>query len=138
MVTSKQAFEKYGDPSLQTSMTMWDVPSQFEIGIIPKKLYCNKDIVIPLWNAFDNMVQSGVVKELKTWDGCFNIRKIKGSKSWSLHSWGLAVDVNAATNPMGGENTLSEGFIKCFKDAGFDWGGDFKRKDGMHFQIGTL
>lgn len=138
MVTPKQALQKYGNPELQSSMTVWDIPTTLEIGVIPKRLYCNKDIIISLWNAFSNLVSTGYVKELKTFDGCFNIRKVKGSVIQSLHSWGLAIDVNAQTNQMGKEPTLSSGFIKCFTDAGFDWGGNFKRKDGMHFQISKI
>ena len=68
---------------------------------------------------------------------CFNIRPQRGAKTSSLHSWGVAVDVNAAWNPfvVGKKPTLSEGFVKCFTDAGFDWGGTWKRPDGMHFQL---
>jgi hypothetical protein len=56
----------------------------------------------------------------------------------SLHSWGIAVDVNAFSNGLGKEPTLSAGFVKCFTDAGFDWGGVWKRKDGMHFQLAKI
>ena len=43
MVTSAQALKKYGNPELQSHMVMWDVPGFLEVGVIPKKLYCNKD-----------------------------------------------------------------------------------------------
>ena len=36
------------------------------------------------------------------------------------------------------EPTLSAGFVKCFKDAGFDWGGDWSIRDGMHFQLKSI
>jgi hypothetical protein len=56
----------------------------------------------------------------------------------SLHSWGIAIDVNAAWNGLGKEPTLTPEFVKCFTDAGFDWGGTWKRKDGMHFQLSNI
>jgi hypothetical protein len=78
MVTSQQALKKYGDPTLERGMVMWDVPANLEIGIIPKRIYCNRDMVIPLTQAFTNLISRGFVSELKTWDGCFNIRKKRG------------------------------------------------------------
>jgi hypothetical protein len=138
MVTSAQALKKYGNPTLERNMVVWDVPVNLEIGVIPKRIYCNRDMIAPLTQAFTNLINRGHVHELKTWDGCFNIRKKRGLSSMSLHSWGIAVDVNAAWNGLGKEPTLSAGFVKCFTDAGFDWGGTWKRKDGMHFQLSKL
>lgn len=138
MVTSAQALKKYGAPEKEGGMVVWDVPNELEIGFIPKKIYCNRDMVKPLERAFRNLIERGYVDELKTWDGCFNIRKKRGLVSLSLHSWGLAIDVNAAWNGLGKEPTLSAGFVKCFTDAGFHWGGTWKRKDGMHFQLANL
>ena len=138
MVTSNQCLKKYGDPTLEKGMVVWDVPTELEIGVIPKKLYCNKDMVEPLKKAFKNLIETGYVDELKTWDGCFNIRKKRGLTSMSLHSWGLAIDVNAAWNGLNKKPQLSAGFVKCFTDAGFDWGGNWTRLDGMHFQISSI
>jgi hypothetical protein len=138
MVTSAQALKKYGDPTLQKAMIVWDVPSNLEIGFIPRKIYCNRDLVQPLSQAFQNLISTGHVSELKTWDGCFNIRKKRGLSSMSLHSWGIAVDVNAFENGLNQVPKLSAGFVKCFTDAGFDWGGTWKRKDGMHFQLSKI
>jgi hypothetical protein len=119
-------------------MVMWDVPSILEIGVIPKKIYCNKDLVIPLSKAFQNLIHTGHVKELKTWDGCFNVRKKRGGSTMSLHSWGVAVDMNAFSNCYGCKPTLSAGFVKCFTDVGFDWGGTWRKPDGMHFQLKSI
>jgi hypothetical protein len=138
MVTSAQALKKYGNPELQSNMILWDVPTELEIGFIPKKIYCNKDMVKPLSIALQSLINTGYVKELKTWDGCFNIRKKRGLASMSLHSWGLAIDVNAFENGLNMHSKLSAGFVKCFTDAGFDWGGTWQRKDGMHFQLSKI
>lgn len=142
MVSSAQALKKYGQPDLlatqNKNMVMWDVPTELEIGVIPKRLYCNKDIVGPLTQAFKSLVDTEYVKELKTWDGCFNIRKKRALTSMSLHSWGIAIDVNAFENGLNQIPKLSSGFVKCFKDAGFDWGGEWQRLDGMHFQLKNI
>jgi hypothetical protein len=138
MVTSAQCLKKYGDPTKESNMILWDIPAELEVGVIPKRLYCNKDLVAPLTQAFKNLISTGFVKELKTWDGCFNIRKMRGLTSMSLHSWGIAIDVNAAWNGLGKTPVLSAGFVKCFTDAGFDWGGNWTRRDGMHFQLSKI
>ena len=138
MVTPKMALAKYGDPVKESNMVLWDVPAELEIGVIPKRLYCNKDIIGPLSAAFSNLINRGFISELKTFDGCFNIRKQRGASSQSLHSWGIAIDVNAAWNGLGKQPQLSAGFVKCFTDAGFDWGGTWKRLDGMHFQLAAI
>lgn len=139
MVTSAQCLKKYGEPEKESNMVLWDVPTELEIGVIPKRIYCNKDLIQPLSKAFKALIDTGAVNELKTWDGCFNIRKKRGLNSLSLHSFGIAIDVNAFENGLGKEPKLSDKFVKCFTDNGFDWGGDWKsRKDGMHFQLSEL
>lgn len=135
MITAAQALKRYGTPDRESGMVVWDVPMALNIGVIPRRIYCNKDLATPLRDAFYNLIQRGFLQELKTWDGCFNIRTKRGASTPSLHSWGLAIDVNAAWNRMGQQPSLSAGFVECFKDAGFDWGGDWTRPDGMHFQL---
>ena len=143
MVTPQQAYQKYGDPAIRSLegkyMTLWTVPAPLRQGAIPSRIYCNKDMIAPLSQAFSNLINRNHIDELKTWDGCFNVRKQRGSISaMSLHSWGIAIDVNAATNGLGQTPTLSPGFVKCFTDAGFDWGANWARKDGMHFQLSKI
>jgi hypothetical protein len=154
-LTPLDFYKKYGHPKEQNNLVVWDVPSVIEIGFIPKKIYCNKDLIEPLSIAFANLINNRVVDELKTWDGCYNFRPIRGReavynkllnsgdlensvKYLSIHSWGCAVDVNAFENGLGVTPKLSEEFVKCFTDAGFDWGGNFKRLDGMHFQLAII
>lgn len=140
MITSKDCFAKYGDPSANERrfMIVWDVPTALEHGAIPKRIYCNKDLIPLLEKAFKNVNDRGISIQIKTWDGCFNIRRKRGAASMSLHSWGLAIDINAAWNGFGKKPTMSPELVKCFTDAGLDWGGVWKRADGMHFQIAKL
>lgn len=150
MVTNEQFLNKFGMPGkqLEDDLVMWDVPTELEIGVIPKRIFCNKVMIQPLTIAFKNLIDRGKVDELKTWDGCYNFRPIRGyEKQWaatgnvkylSVHSWGCAIDVNAAWNRLRKKPTLSPEFVKCFTDAGFDWGGYWKRLDGMHFQLSSI
>jgi hypothetical protein len=150
-MTSKQALSKYGDPFLlqtqQKTMSIWQVPSKLleafahvrfsAVGTIgfPKKIFCNNDFKPLLEKALNNVVDRGLAKEMKTWDGCFVIRNKRGLSSLSMHSWGLAVDINAFENQLNQKPKLSPQFVKCFTDAGLEWGGNWKRLDGMHFEI---
>ena len=138
MLTSYECLAHYGPPEKQLHMISWDIPTELEIRVIPKRLYCNKDMILPLSKAFKNLIDRKKTDELKTFDGCFNIRLKRGAASLSLHSWGLAVDVNAGWNRFGARPSLSLSFVKCFTDAGFDWGGDWQKPDGMHFQLKTI
>jgi hypothetical protein len=149
MVTSEDCFKKYGEPSATNPcMVLWDVPKHLETGLIPNRIFCNKDFIGPASKAFKNLIDRGFVNEIKTYDGCFNVRKIRGGRKMSLHSWGIAIDFNAFSNPLGLNRSqiiaksltpLSEGFLKCFKDAGFDCGADWKRRpDFMHFQLAKI
>lgn len=130
-------------------MVMHDMPADITdiMPVVPKRLYINKVLIIPLENALRCLLIRGKAKELKTWDGLYNNRPIRGyekkfaatqdPKYISTHAWGTAIDVNAAWNGLGKTPTLSAGFVKCFTDNGFVWGGTFKRKDGMHFELDT-
>ena len=135
MITSAQCLKRYGPPELEKAMVIFDVPSQLEIGFIPKRIYCNKDLVMPLTKALNAVVLRGYADLITSWDGCFNIRKKRGGGSPSLHSWGLAIDINAAHNRFGAKPTMDARLVKCFTDNGFEWGGTWSRPDGMHFQL---
>jgi len=135
MITSKQCLDRFGQPESEKWMVLFDVPSEMELGAIPKRIYCNKYLVEPLKRALLNIIQRGLVSQLKTWDGCFQIRKKRGALSHSLHSWGMAIDINAAWNAFGAKPTMSKELVACFTDAGFEWGGAWANPDGMHFQL---
>lgn len=150
-MTSKQALNKYGDPFLlqtqQKTMSTWQVPSKLldafahvrfsAVGTIgfPKKIFCNNDFKPLLEKALNNVVDRGLAKEMKTWDGCFVIRNKRGLSSLSMHSWGLAVDINAFENQLNQKPNISPQFVKCFTDAGLEWGGNWKRLDAMHYEM---
>jgi len=57
----------------------------------------------------------------------------------SIHSWGAAFDVNWDANGVGqsAPTDLPAEFVAAFTDRGWDWGGNWRMKDWMHFQYAT-
>jgi len=87
----------------------------------------------------------GLVDELDargvklTSGGGYNRRPIRGTTDeWSAHAFGGAVDINAATNPMGGKGTdMPADIADIASRHGLYWGGRFHGKsyDPMHFEV---
>ena len=65
---------------------------------------------------------------LRTYNGCYNYRNIKGTSRLSNHAFGMAIDINAGL-------TQPREVVECFEAAGFTWGGRWKNRDDMHFEI---
>lgn len=138
MITTKDCLTRFGNPKAEKGMTLLELGEDIAVGRIPKKIYCNKYLTLPLTQALRNVVERGLVDQIKSWDGCFNIRMKKTGQSLSLHSWGLAIDINAAWNAYGAKPTMSAELVKCFTDAGFTWGGNWAKPDGMHFELASF
>jgi len=139
MVTSQQCADRYGQPDVAFErkwMTVWTPPPT--IKAMPRRIYCHRHLMPLLAQAVDYIIERKLEEQVKTWDGCFNVRVKKGGKTASLHSWGQAVDINAAWNQFGEVGDMSPELIQCFTDAGFDHGGPWKVPDWMHFQIKVL
>lgn len=133
ILTSKKCLEVLGEPDRERDMGSYMILPPMRH--IPARIYCNRRFIDPFQQGLANVRSAGLGELIITWDGCFNIRRKKGGSTWSLHSWGVAFDINAAWNRFGKKPTMDGRLVKCFKDAGFDWGGDWKNPDGMHFQL---
>ena len=144
MKTQKQLIAKFGDPSKDNItferawMQVYKVPADIRkaIPVLPGKIYLNRLIADRLDVTFRDLIFTELHTEIKTWDGCFNIRKKKGLSTLSLHAFGLAVDLNAAWNGLGKKVAWSDEFIHIWRVNGWTCGADWKgsRIDGMHFQ----
>lgn len=160
--TSSKFIDRYGMPPIRAEyksnsgflaalqkfesgfMELWDIPADINAAFqcLPNKLYCNKDMIEPLEKVLRELIaafKAGKLTKLDsliTFDGCYNIRKIRGaSVNLSIHSWAAALDFNAFRNGLGEKPTFSKAFVDIWKRNGFIWGGDFTRKDGMHFEL---
>ena len=73
--------------------------------------------------------------------GAYNCRRVTGGSGYSVHAYGLAVDINPADNgyvrprPASGCPTnMPSDFVSMFKSRGLGWGGDWRSLcDAMHF-----
>lgn len=105
------------------------------------KLWVHK-AVKPLFAAFiEELCRGGRYRlDGRRDDWGYANRNVRGSSTKSNHSWGLAVDLNAVSNPMtndGRNHTdLPPGVSELARRYGLTWGGDYKgRKDPMHFEF---
>jgi|WetSurMetagenome_2_1015567.scaffolds.fasta_scaffold02911_21 hypothetical protein len=86
-------------------------------------------------SVIETLIARNLIGELKTFDGCFNIRKMTSGRSYSVHSWGLALDFNAADNSYGSDWSFSDEYYKAWADHGWECGSLWNTPDGMHCQL---
>ena len=149
MSASRNIMQKYGPPDdhyfAKYGMT-WNVVEDFKWSenilimdtVKPlKRILINKEFQSKLKTAFTNLERAGLHTEIKTYDGCYNNRSVRGSESKSLHAWAMAIDLNASLEKLGQSGThWSAQFVAIMKAAGLFWGGDWRgRKDNMHFAL---
>lgn len=107
-------------------------------GQVIRSFQCHRLLVGVFEAVFDELDRRGLQPAIRTWDGVFAFRAIRGETHLSVHSFGAAIDLNAATNPLGGPGDMSPDVIAVFQHFGFLWGGEFQlRRDPMHFQYAT-
>lgn len=138
MTAQEEIIAKYGQPDkayFDKYCMMWQVQNDFN-WFPAKRIYINSDFKVKLWSAFYELEQAGLHTQIHTFDGCYVERKVRGSTKISLHSWAMAIDVNAYQEKLGQlETKFSHEFIAIMVKYVF-WGGLYKgRKDNMHFSL---
>lgn len=95
----------------------------------------NKKIADKMLGAFREIKSSGLSDQLHTFDGTYNYRAKAGGNGMSVHSWGIAVDLNAGENPFGrsSQNQGQQAIAAIFRK----WGFRQLPNDPMHFQYAT-
>ena len=138
MSAQSEIIAKYGMPGKDYQAkycTTWDVKQDFP-WFPAKRIFINTDFKNRLYAAFKELEQKGLQREIKTFDGCYVDRPVRGSSSISLHSWAMAMDINASFEQLGQTFThFSKPFIDIMTKYVF-WGGNYHgRKDPMHFSL---
>jgi hypothetical protein len=127
-------------------------PEDYGTAYVPKPTGKQALIVAkPAVAAFDALGQIMVKHKYyfrEAAGGAYNCRKIAGTNLYSLHAYGIAVDLNPKKNPY---RTCTTDMPKAFVNevlglrtnsgvAVFSWGGNWRpcsKADPMHFQIDT-
>ncbi len=100
------------------------------------KVECHKAIAYRLREVWKELINTNNLHLIQTYNGCLNIRMKRGKNEPSVHSWGLAIDVNAQEYPMGSPEQQPEAITQAFKNQGLSWGGYWKSiKDPMHYEF---
>lgn len=122
----------------------------WDASAIVKKATCNIKVHKSLYAIFENTLKTYGIKEVKklkldNFGGCLNVRKMRGGSSWSIHSWGAAIDLDPDRNQLKwGKDKATfakkeyEPFWKIVEAEGWISLGRKKNYDWMHFQAALL
>jgi hypothetical protein len=133
-------YTRYGDPREQGFDNKWlnEWYIQEAFPWFPNEKICVHKHFRPLLeSAFTKLATENLHLEIKSCDSCHTLRNITDNTSvLSVHSWGAAIDLNAADNPVGGNGSWSARFIEIMQEndifCGQNWTG---RKDPKHFAM---
>lgn len=77
-------------------------------------------------------------KSKNTTKVCENVRKTGRFILFYIKHTKTKIYEDVFENGLGMKPKFSPLFVSCFKNAGFNWGGDFKRVDGMHYELAQI
>ena len=61
--------------------------------------------------------------------------QVPNDEAISMHAFGIAVDINAGSNPYGATPRQDPRLVSIMETWGFAWGGNWSVPDGMHFEF---
>jgi len=100
-------------------------------------IQCHRLIAPALQSAFEEIVARELAHLVNTFDGCFVPRHMGWDprRPLSRHAWGIAVDLNARLCPYGSDARQDPRLVAVFQRHGFEWGGGWRVRDPMHFEV---
>ncbi|HEY1134474.1 MAG TPA: M15 family metallopeptidase [Nocardioides sp.] len=101
---------------------------------------CHKVMLPQLEAALREIVERGLADKIHPgeYGGCYYPRFIANTTQPSLHSFGIALDLNVPGNGRGTVGAIDRSVVQIFKKWGFAWGGDWGWTDPMHFEMAQL
>jgi hypothetical protein len=143
----KDLFHVIGDPgtgkgrkAIKNQLITLETPFPLNGGRV-NKIVCNKHIGPAVIDAYQEILNHYGLEEIQAqrydqYGGCYNHRKTRDGKWFSVHSWGAAIDILMKYGGYGKDpKDFPQFIIDAFVSRGFYWGGYWKRPDGMHFSI---
>lgn len=147
----KQIIEAFGDPALwvradgtahpswESLMTTVDFPTPLPLGWdrskVATRARVHNKIAHVVEHTFRALDDAGAWALLRSYDGGYTWRAQRGSHKMSLHAFGAALDLNASTNRLGTKGDMPMEVVRVFERMGWTWGGRWRRRDGMHYQL---
>jgi hypothetical protein len=109
------------------------------------RVFWHTDGIPQLLALFQAWEDAGLRGLILSWAGSWSPRFVRGSRTYlSNHSWATAFDINVPWNGLrktpalvGKKGSVRE-LVPIANELGFFWGGHFKRKDGMHFEMAKI
>lgn len=122
----------------------------WDLDTIVARTMCHKLVKEPMERIFERTLGHYTLPEIKRlrldrFGGCYNPRRMRGGTSWSMHAWGIAIDIDPERNPLRATRATAtldgreyddfwkfvydEGAISLGRERDFDW---------MHFQFARL
>lgn len=103
---------------------------------------CHRAMIPQLRAALAEIAARGLADTInpEEYAGCYVPRFINRDPAdgLSLHTWGIAVDLNVPGNLRGTQGEIDRTVVSIFKKWGFAWGGDWSYTDPMHFELARL
>lgn len=101
---------------------------------------CHRLTIPQLRRAMQEIEAAGLASSVTSYAGCYVPRFIERNptRSVSLHTWGIAFDINVATNQMGTRGDMDPRVVAIMERWGFRWGGHWSVPDPMHFELAAL
>jgi hypothetical protein len=103
---------------------------------------CHAVMLRQLRSALTEVVERGLADSIHKgeYGGCYYPRYIAydPAKGLSLHTWGIAIDLNVPGNQRGTVGEMDRDVVAIFKKWGFAWGGDWNYTDPMHFELAAI
>lgn len=124
------------DPAwVRANIVVADVP-------ILGRVQCHRLMIPQLRAALGEVLAAGLAGSIHPGEyaGCYNSRFIDRNprEPISLHTWGIALDLNVPGNQRGTRGQMDRRVVLIFTRWGFAWGGDWAYPDPMHFELATL
>jgi len=119
----------------------WDTSKTVE------KITCHEKVKDSLERVLKGILQHyGSLEKIQEermdlFGGCLNVRRVRGGNSWSIHSWGSAIDLDPDHNSMAmnrSRASMPQAVIDIFAAENWVSMGQARDFDYMHFQAALL